>query len=104
MLRGYSDYLDRNGVQTCTQTIRDALPAVVGGQLSIGFYAAGQTLKHTFWWREGDTPFVEAQSILAIGQHCPVLSAGLSVGKGFADPSRNEWTGKHRIGNGSSTT
>ncbi len=86
ILRGYFDFRDRNGVQTCTQAIRDALSTAVGRQLSIGFFPAGPSLKHTFWWREGDAPFVEAQFILTIDQHCPVLSAGLSVEKGLADP------------------
>lgn len=50
---------------------------------SVGNVRHGPQFKHTFWWREGDVDYAEAQFVAAISKDHPVLSLGVSIEKGL---------------------
>jgi hypothetical protein len=53
--------------------------------LQIAYYAAGPTWKYTFWWREGNSEYAEAQFFARIAEEYSVLSVGVSIEKGLED-------------------
>ena len=82
LLKGYFQVDDQ------MQQIREGLAARLGRPASavhIAFYPVGPIWKHTYWWREGETKYAEAQFFARIAEEYPVLSVGASVEKGLED-------------------
>jgi hypothetical protein len=83
LLKGYFQVGDQ------MQEVRDSLAVKLGlppPSLHIAFYPAGPTWKHTYWWREGEVDYAEAQFFAQIPEDYPVLSVGVSVEKGLEEP------------------
>lgn len=53
------------------------------GHFSIHYYPGHAQWRHTYWWREGDDAYAEAQFVAHVSGAYPVLSVGLSVEKGY---------------------
>jgi hypothetical protein len=53
------------------------------GTLRISNYPVATNWKHTYWWREGDIEYAEAQFVAQIAKGYPVLSLGVAIEKGF---------------------
>jgi hypothetical protein len=75
------------------QAVRDELsrrlrPCVK--KLRIAHFPPGGTLKHCYWWREGDAAYTEAQFFAEISRSHPVLSLGISIEKGREDEVSSE--------------
>lgn len=86
LLKGHFDFAGQDQHNTTTLSIKANLCTALGLQpdgLSIANYPTGPAFKHTFWWREGDTDYAEAQFVAAISKEHPVLSLGISVEKGL---------------------
>lgn len=86
LFKGHFDFSAQDPHHTTTQLIRDELCALLGlpkDYLRIAFYPTGMTKKHTFWWRETDLDYAEAQWFAEISKSYPVLSLGVSVEKGL---------------------
>lgn len=89
LFRGYFEVADPSGGPSITQQIRDSLAARLGrspASFRIASYPVGPAWRHTFWWREGDSDYAEAQFFARIAEEYPVLSVGVSVEKGLEDP------------------
>lgn len=89
LFRGYFEVSDPSGGPSITQQIRDSLAARLGRSAStvrIASYPVGPPWRHTFWWREGESDYAEAQFFARIAEEYPVLSVGVSVEKGLEDP------------------
>jgi hypothetical protein len=88
LFRGYFEVSDPAGGPSATQHIRDGLAVRLGrppAMVKIANYPVGPAWKHTFWWREGDSDYAEAQFFARIAEEYPILSVGVSVEKGFED-------------------
>ena len=82
--RGYFDFSADDHRRAPTQAIRKDLAVAIGvtaDALRIKSFPVGPAWRHTFWWREGDSDYAEAQCFMQIA-HYPVLSLGISVEKG----------------------
>jgi len=89
LFRGYFEVSDPSGGPSFTQQVRDSLAAHLGGSVAsfrISSYPVGPAWRHTFWWREGDSDYAEAQFFARIAEEYPVLSVGVSVEKGLEKP------------------
>lgn len=87
LFRGYFEVSDPAGGPSFTQQVRDSLSAQIGGpSLRIASYPVGPAWRHTFWWREGNSEYAEAQFFAQIAEEYPVLSVGVSVEKGIEKP------------------
>ena len=53
------------------------------GHFSIHYYPTHMAWRHTYWWREGNDAFAEAQFFAQISKAYPVLSLGAAVEKGY---------------------
>jgi hypothetical protein len=85
LLQGYFDFSSSHSHQSPSQEIRDALAQGLGlssAALKIASYPVGPAWRYSFWWREGDSDYAEAQFFAQIG-HFPILSLGVSVEKGL---------------------
>lgn len=85
--RGYFDFSSDDHRRAPTQAIRKDLAMAIGlsaDALKIRSFPVGPAWRHTFWWREGDSDYAEAQFFMQIA-HYPVLSLGVSVEKGRED-------------------
>ena len=70
-------------------SVRDELEKALGfrrNTLRISNYPVATNWKHTYWWREGNVEFAEAQFVAQIAKEYPVLSLGAAVEKGFEIP------------------
>jgi len=79
------------------QLVRDELDRGLGlshGTLRIRNFPVAANWKHTYWWREGDIEYAEAQFFAQIAQDYAVLSLGLSVEKGYENPRATAEPGK----------
>lgn len=88
LVRGYFDVADPEGGQSATQQVRNQLADRLNqppSRVRIANYPVGPAWKHTFWWREGDVEYAEAQFFAQIADDYPVLSVGVSVEKGLED-------------------
>jgi len=101
LLQGYFDFASEDARHTPSQAIRDGLASTLGlpaHKLRIRSYPVGPAWRHTFWWREGEADYAEAQFFIQIPEY-PVLTLGLSIEKGREDPAapperllnRNTW-------------
>ncbi len=101
LLKGHFDFAGQDQHNTTTLSIKANLCSALGLQpdgLGIANYPTGPSFKHTFWWREGDTDYAEAQFVAAISKEHPILSLGVSVEKGLEDDSvrrPNEMMDRH---------
>jgi hypothetical protein len=89
LFRGYFEVSDPSGGPSITQQVRDTLAARLGrsaANFRIASYPVGPSWRHTFWWREGDCDYAEAQFFARIAEEYPVLSVGVSVEKGLEEP------------------
>jgi hypothetical protein len=89
LFRGYFEVSDPAGGPSFTQQVRDSLAAQIGGvgvSFRIASYPVGPAWRHTFWWREGNSEYAEAQFFARIAEEYPVLSVGVSVEKGIEKP------------------
>lgn len=90
LFRGYFEVADPSGGPSITQQVRDSLAtrlSLPAGSLRIASYPVGPAWRNTFWWREGESDYAEAQFFAQIAQEYPVLSVGVSVEKGLVDPA-----------------
>jgi hypothetical protein len=88
--QGYFDLSSPGRRETTTQAIRDELTQRLGQgaqKLQIAQYPVGPQFKHTFWWREGDRDYAEAQFFARVSGDHPILSLGVSIEKGLEDLS-----------------
>ncbi|MEM2112278.1 MAG: hypothetical protein QXX08_10465 [Candidatus Bathyarchaeia archaeon] len=87
LFRGYFEVSDPAGGPSFTQQVRESLNAqIVGASFQIASYPVGPAWRHTFWWREGNSEYAEAQFFARIAEEYPVLSVGVSVEKGIEKP------------------
>jgi hypothetical protein len=85
--RGYF-HVGSGSEKSVTQAIRDELSARLGltpPGLQIRSYPVGPAFRHTFFWREGQRDYAEAQFFARIAEDHPVLSLGMTVEKGLED-------------------
>ena len=86
LLKGHFDFAGQDQHNTTTLLIKANLCAALGlpkDGLRIAFYPAGPQYKHSYWWREGDTDYAEAQFVAASATlFCPL-----------AFPSKRGWRG-----------
>jgi len=90
LFRGYFEVSNPSGGPSFTQLVRDSLATGLGRSATnfrIASYPVGPAWRHTFWWREGDSDYAEAQFFARIAEEYPVLSVGVSVEKGLEDPN-----------------
>ena len=90
LLKGYFNLSEQDKNNTTTRLIRDELCVLLGlpsKGLRISTYPTGVAWRHTFWWREGDLDYAEAQLFAQISQTYPALSLGVSVEKGVENPA-----------------
>jgi hypothetical protein len=91
LLHGYFNLSGQDPSRTTTQQIRNELCTALGlpkKSLGIRTFPVGTNWRHTFWWREADVDYAEAQFFAAISQTQPVLSLGISIEKGREDHVR----------------
>jgi hypothetical protein len=79
VVRGYFDVAE----YPIMPAIKDRLAVALGRPMHIAVYPPGPKFKRTYWWREGDDDYVEAQFCMRIDGDYPVLSIGVSVEKGL---------------------
>jgi hypothetical protein len=82
LLRGHFDLSAEDPRHTTTAAVRDALSKALGRSLRIKTFPVGPNWKHTFWFREGDEDYAEAQFFMRVDADCPILSLGVCVEKG----------------------
>ena len=81
LLKGHFDFADQDQHNTTTLSVKASLCDALGLQpdgLRIANYPTGPSFKHTFWWRESETDYAEAQFVAAISKEHPVLSLARS--------------------------
>jgi hypothetical protein len=89
LFRGYFEVSDPSGGPSITQQIRKSLAGRMGGSAAsfrIASFPVGPVWRHTFWWREGDSDYAEAQFFARIAEEYPILTVGVSVEKGVEKP------------------
>lgn len=69
------------------QLVRDELEQRLHLQFRIESYPIGPQWCHTYWWRQGELNYAEAQFFAQISQDFPVLSLGVSIEKGYEEDS-----------------
>ena len=75
LLQGYFDLSQQDSRHTTTQQIRNELCTALGlskKSLSIPNFPARAKWKNTFWWREGNVDYAEAQFVAGISQTQPI--------------------------------
>jgi len=77
--------LGNEGLMPAVREELERLLALGRGGLRIKNYPVATNWKHTYWWREGDLDYAEAQFVAQIAKEYPVLSLGVAVEKGFED-------------------
>lgn len=85
LLKGFFDLSDDDQHNTTTNQIKTELCSALGlpaGSLRTKSWPVGPAWRNTFWWREGETDYAEAQYYLNIPERYPVLSLGVTVEKG----------------------
>ena len=93
--------LGNEGLMPAVREELERLLTLSQGGLRIKNYPVATNWRHTYWWRENDLDYAEAQFFAQIAKEYPVLSLGVAVEKGFEDAglasrteqlmTRNEW-------------
>jgi hypothetical protein len=106
LLKGHFDFDGQNPRKTTTMQIRDELctaRALPTKSLVIANFPSGQARKHTYWWRDTELEYGEAQFVAAVSKLHAILSLGVSVEKGVTaatarrreeimDPNTWDWS------------
>jgi Ribbon-helix-helix protein, copG family len=86
LLKGHFDLSRQPTHNTTTLQIKAHLSVALGlpkkNGLHVSNYPSGQTKKHTYWWRETDLVYGEAQFVAQISELHPILSLGVGIEKG----------------------
>lgn len=88
LVKGHFDFSAQDPRHTITQLIKADLCTSLSlpkDGLRIASYPVGAAWRHTFWWREGNVDYAEAQFFAEVAEPYPVLSLGVAVEKGFED-------------------
>lgn len=79
--------LGNEGLMPAVREELERLLSLSPGGLRIKNFPVATNWKHTYWWREDDIDYAEAQFFAQIAKEYPILSLGVAVEKGYENPA-----------------
>jgi hypothetical protein len=95
LFKGHFDLSKQPPHGTTTLQIKNQLSIALGlpkgNGLQVASFPVGPQKRHTYWWRETELKYGEAQFVAQISKLYPVLSLGVAIEKGRETGAGGDW-------------